>query len=73
MTSKFAATDINNHTSQLTVTEGTDPIVKLVMIDADGPAGIFIGRLGPCRLVTNQQPKWASTSETSAVTFCLSP
>jgi NAD(P)-dependent dehydrogenase (short-subunit alcohol dehydrogenase family) len=44
---KFAATDMNNHTGQLTATEGTDPIVKLAMIDADGPTGIFIDRLGP--------------------------
>jgi NAD(P)-dependent dehydrogenase (short-subunit alcohol dehydrogenase family) len=44
---KFTATDMNNHTGQLTVTEGTDPIVKLAMIDADGPTGIFIDRLGP--------------------------
>ncbi|MGP3955859.1 SDR family oxidoreductase [Nonomuraea sp. 3N208] len=43
----FTATDMNNHTGQLTVTEGTDPIVKLAMIDADGPTGIFIDRLGP--------------------------
>ncbi|MEU6780742.1 SDR family NAD(P)-dependent oxidoreductase [Nonomuraea angiospora] len=44
---KFAATDMNNHMGQLTVTEGTDPIVKLAMIDAAGPTGIFIDRLGP--------------------------
>ncbi|MFC5827126.1 SDR family NAD(P)-dependent oxidoreductase [Nonomuraea insulae] len=44
---KFTATDMNHHTGQLTVTEGTDPIVKLAMIDADGPTGIFIDRLGP--------------------------
>jgi len=44
---KFAATDMNNHTGELTVTEGTDSIVKLAMIDADGPTGIFIDRLGP--------------------------
>lgn len=44
---KFAATDMNNHTGQLTVTEGTDSIVKLATIDADGPTGIFIDRLGP--------------------------
>jgi hypothetical protein len=43
---KFAATDMNNHTGELTVTEGTDSIVKLAMIDADGPTGIFIDRLG---------------------------
>ncbi|MEV0611766.1 SDR family oxidoreductase [Nonomuraea sp. NPDC050404] len=44
---KFTATDMNNHTGQLTVTEGTDPIVKLALSDADGPTGIFIDRLGP--------------------------
>lgn len=44
---KFAATDMNHHTGQLTVTEGTDSIVELAMIDADGPTGIFIDRLGP--------------------------
>jgi hypothetical protein len=30
----------------LTVTEGTDSIAKLAMIDADGPAGTFIDGLG---------------------------
>jgi NAD(P)-dependent dehydrogenase (short-subunit alcohol dehydrogenase family) len=44
---KFAATDMNHHTGQLSVTEGTDSIVKLAMLDADGPTGIFIDRLGP--------------------------
>jgi NAD(P)-dependent dehydrogenase (short-subunit alcohol dehydrogenase family) len=44
---KCAATDMNKHTGQLTVTEGTDSIVKLAMIDADGPTGTFIDRLGP--------------------------
>jgi NAD(P)-dependent dehydrogenase (short-subunit alcohol dehydrogenase family) len=43
----FAATDMNNHTGELTVTEGTDSIVKLAMIDPDGPTGTFIDRLGP--------------------------
>lgn len=43
----FAATDMNNHTGQLTVTEGTDSILRLAMIDADGPTGIFVDRLGP--------------------------
>jgi NAD(P)-dependent dehydrogenase (short-subunit alcohol dehydrogenase family) len=42
----FAATDMNNHTGQLTVTEGTDSIVRLAPIGADGPTGIFIDRLG---------------------------
>jgi NAD(P)-dependent dehydrogenase (short-subunit alcohol dehydrogenase family) len=44
---KFTATDMNNHTGQLTVTEGTDPIVKLALSDADGPTGTFTDRLGP--------------------------
>ena len=44
---KFTATDMNNHTGQLTVTEGTDPIIELATIGADGPTGIFIDRLGP--------------------------
>ncbi|MFD9941110.1 SDR family NAD(P)-dependent oxidoreductase [Nonomuraea sp. NPDC059023] len=44
---KFTATDMNHHTGQLTVTEGTDPIVELATIGADGPTGLFIDRLGP--------------------------
>jgi NAD(P)-dependent dehydrogenase (short-subunit alcohol dehydrogenase family) len=44
---KFAATDMNNHTGQLTVTEGTDSILRLATLDADGPTGIFVDRLGP--------------------------
>lgn len=44
---KFAATDMNHHTGQLTVTEGTDSIVRLATLDADGPTGTFIDRLGP--------------------------
>jgi NAD(P)-dependent dehydrogenase (short-subunit alcohol dehydrogenase family) len=43
----FAATDMNNHTGQLTVAEGTDPIIQLAMTDADGPTGTFTDRLGP--------------------------
>jgi NAD(P)-dependent dehydrogenase (short-subunit alcohol dehydrogenase family) len=44
---KFAATDMNNHTGELTVTEGTDSIIRLATIDAAGPTGIFVDRLGP--------------------------
>ncbi|NJP88479.1 SDR family NAD(P)-dependent oxidoreductase [Nonomuraea sp. FMUSA5-5] len=44
---KFAATDMNNHTGQLTVTEGTDSIVRLATLGPDGPSGIFVDRLGP--------------------------
>ena len=44
---KFTATDMNNHTGRLTVAEGTDPIIELATLDADGPTGIFVDRLGP--------------------------
>ncbi|WP_329583134.1 SDR family oxidoreductase [Streptomyces sp. NBC_01361] len=43
----FAATDMNNHTGTLTVTEGTDAFLRLAMLDADGPTGTFTDRLGP--------------------------
>ncbi|MFG3340045.1 SDR family NAD(P)-dependent oxidoreductase [Glycomyces sp. NPDC048151] len=46
-TGKFTATDMNGHRGQLTVTEGTDPFIELATLDADGPSGIFIDRLGP--------------------------
>jgi hypothetical protein len=38
---------MNNHTGALTVTEGTDSILRLATLDPDGPTGIFIDRLGP--------------------------
>jgi NAD(P)-dependent dehydrogenase (short-subunit alcohol dehydrogenase family) len=44
---KIAATDMNRNTGQLTVTEGTDSIIRLATVDADGPTGIFVDRLGP--------------------------
>ncbi|MFC4908686.1 SDR family oxidoreductase [Actinomadura gamaensis] len=44
---KFAATDMNRHTGQLTVTEGTDAIVRLATLPPDGPTGTFTDRLGP--------------------------
>jgi NAD(P)-dependent dehydrogenase (short-subunit alcohol dehydrogenase family) len=44
---KFTATDMNNHRGQLTVAEGTDPIIELATLGADGPTGTFIDRLGP--------------------------
>jgi len=44
---KFAATDMNGHRGQLTVTEGTDSILRLALIDADGPTATFEDRLGP--------------------------
>ncbi|UGT41456.1 SDR family oxidoreductase [Nocardia yamanashiensis] len=44
---KFAATDMNNNTGALTVTEGTDSFLRLATLESDGPSGIFIDRLGP--------------------------
>ncbi|MBO8191835.1 SDR family NAD(P)-dependent oxidoreductase [Streptomyces oryzae] len=44
---KFAATDMNKHTGALTVTEGTDSIVRLATLGPDGPSGTFTDRLGP--------------------------
>ncbi|WP_232822879.1 SDR family NAD(P)-dependent oxidoreductase [Glycomyces dulcitolivorans] len=46
-TGKFAATDMNQHRGQLTVTEGTDPFIRLATLDPDGPTGTFTDRLGP--------------------------
>jgi NAD(P)-dependent dehydrogenase (short-subunit alcohol dehydrogenase family) len=42
----YTATDLNHHTGMQTVTEGTDAIVRLAVIGADGPTGIFIDRHG---------------------------
>ena len=44
---KFAATDMNNHKGQLTVTEGTDSIIRMATLGPDGPTGTFEDRLGP--------------------------
>ncbi|MQY04554.1 SDR family oxidoreductase [Actinomadura macrotermitis] len=43
----FAATDMNHHTGALTVTEGTDSILRLATLGPDGPSGVFVDRLGP--------------------------
>lgn len=44
---KFAATDMNQHRGRLTVTEGTDAIVRLATQGPDGPTATFTDRLGP--------------------------
>ncbi|HEY1180219.1 MAG TPA: SDR family NAD(P)-dependent oxidoreductase [Phytomonospora sp.] len=44
---KFAATDMNRNTGALTVTEGTDSILRMALLPADGPTGTFEDRLGP--------------------------
>ncbi|GAA1597470.1 MULTISPECIES: SDR family NAD(P)-dependent oxidoreductase [Kribbella] len=43
----FAATDMNNHKGQLTVTEGTDSIIRMATLGPDGPTGTFEDREGP--------------------------
>ncbi|WP_246124091.1 hypothetical protein [Nocardia bhagyanarayanae] len=55
---KCTAIDINNHTGQLTVTEGTDPIIELATIDTDGPTATFIDRLGPLSSHTRTVTRW---------------
>ena len=42
----YTATDVNGHSGPQTVTEGTDAIVELATIDADGPTGEFRDRHG---------------------------
>lgn len=43
----YTATDLNGHSGPQTVTEGTDAIVALATIGADGPSGTFSDRHGP--------------------------
>jgi NAD(P)-dependent dehydrogenase (short-subunit alcohol dehydrogenase family) len=42
----YTATDFNDHGGHQTVTEGTDAIVELASIGADGPTGVFRDRHG---------------------------
>lgn len=42
----YTATDFNGHSGPQTVTEGTDAIVELATIDAEGPTGQFRDRHG---------------------------
>ncbi|GAA3729685.1 hypothetical protein GCM10022225_09020 [Plantactinospora mayteni] len=44
------ATDLSDHRSHQTVTEGIEAIVRLASIDPDGPTGGFLDRAGtaPC-------------------------
>lgn len=43
----YTATDLNHNSGPQTVTEGTDAMVKMAMIGADGPTGLFFDRHGP--------------------------
>jgi NAD(P)-dependent dehydrogenase (short-subunit alcohol dehydrogenase family) len=42
----YTATDLNGHSGHQTVTEGTDAIVAMATIGADGPTGTFSDRGG---------------------------
>ncbi|MFG2576725.1 SDR family NAD(P)-dependent oxidoreductase [Streptomyces sp. NPDC048481] len=42
----YTATDFNGHSGTQTVTEGTDAIVELATLGADGPTGVFRDRHG---------------------------
>ena len=42
----YTATDFNDHSGPQTVTEGTDAIVSMVQIAADGPTGTYTDRHG---------------------------
>jgi NAD(P)-dependent dehydrogenase (short-subunit alcohol dehydrogenase family) len=44
---RFPATDMSGHRGELTVTEGSDPIIELATLAPDGPTGAFRDRLGP--------------------------
>jgi NAD(P)-dependent dehydrogenase (short-subunit alcohol dehydrogenase family) len=43
----YTATDFNGHSGYQTVEEGTDAIVAMATIGADGPTGTFTDRKGP--------------------------
>jgi NAD(P)-dependent dehydrogenase (short-subunit alcohol dehydrogenase family) len=42
----YTATDLNNHMGTQTVEEGTEAIVRLATLDADGPTGQYFDRHG---------------------------
>ena len=43
----YTATDLNGNSGHQTVEEGTDAIVALATLGADGPTGTFVDREGP--------------------------
>ncbi|MCX4821422.1 hypothetical protein OG883_16220 [Streptomyces sp. NBC_01142] len=52
----YTATDLNGHQGTQSVEEGTDAIVRMASIGADGPTGGFFDRTGPGCLVTRPTP-----------------
>jgi NAD(P)-dependent dehydrogenase (short-subunit alcohol dehydrogenase family) len=42
----YTATDLNGHSGPQTVTEGTDAIVAMAQVGADGPTGTYTDRAG---------------------------
>ncbi len=47
----FTGTDFNDHRGTQSVTEGTDAIIHLATLPADGPTGTLPGPLRQCSLV----------------------
>lgn len=43
----YTATDLNGNTGHNTVEDGADIIVRMALIDADGPTGGFFDEAGP--------------------------
>ena len=43
----YTATDLNGHQGTQTIEEGTEIIVRMVSIGADGPSGGFFDKTGP--------------------------
>lgn len=43
----YTATDLNDRQGTQTVTQGTEPIVRLATLSPDGPTGTFLGTNGP--------------------------
>lgn len=43
----YTATELNGHRGTQTVTEGTDAMVAMTLIDDDGSTGTFVDRHGP--------------------------
>jgi NAD(P)-dependent dehydrogenase (short-subunit alcohol dehydrogenase family) len=52
----YTGTDFNDHRGAQTVTEGTDAIVHLATLPADGPTGAFQDARHRCLVDHDQQP-----------------
>ncbi len=43
----YTATDFNHNAGYQSLTEGTDAIIQLATLPADGPTGVYLDREGP--------------------------